>query len=54
MISRLEAGGIRDKTLSQGLASEQDIAKMIEAWKQWKEDETATFGLMNGEILIFK
>jgi hypothetical protein len=54
IIARLEDGGIREKGLSLGLASESDLEIMIEAWQKWKQDSEGTLGLIHGEILVFK
>ncbi|KAG6031636.1 hypothetical protein E4U41_007488 [Claviceps citrina] len=54
MIERLRAGQMRTKAMELGLATEEDMDDMIEAWREWKRADDAVFGLMNGEAIVCK
>lgn len=54
MVERLRKGGIRDKALQLGIATEADLDEMINAWEAWVAAEDGLYGSMHGEVLIRK
>jgi hypothetical protein len=52
MTSRARDGESRRKSLELGLATEQEMDEMADAWEQWGESEDASMGMMHGEIII--
>lgn len=54
MIGRLREGPSREQALTLGLATEDALNEMIRAWEDWRDTDTATLGLMNGEVIINK
>lgn len=54
MIERIKEGPSRDKPLQLGLATEEDMREMIRAWEEWSETDSATLGIVNGELIIHK
>lgn len=54
MIERLRSGQMRTKAIELGIASDEDIDDMIEAWKEWSTTVDATLGLVNGEVVVIK
>jgi len=43
-----------DKIRELGLATEEELKMMGDAWDEWVETEDACHGSMHGEILISK
>ncbi|SPQ26431.1 e0457765-177d-4f87-a10c-ad29bd81645c [Thermothielavioides terrestris] len=54
MIGRLKEGPMRSKALETGLATEEEIEEMVKAWEEWIRTDSATLGIMNGEVVIKK
>ncbi|KAH7022275.1 S-adenosyl-L-methionine-dependent methyltransferase [Ilyonectria destructans] len=54
MMERLKNGQMRGKAIELGIATEQEIDDMIDAWDKWSKTEDATLGIMNGEVLVDK
>lgn len=54
MAERVRHGGMRQKGLEMGIATEADLKEMAEAWDEWVATENACLGCMHGEILIRK
>ncbi|KAI7280538.1 hypothetical protein KC345_g4688 [Hortaea werneckii] len=54
MAKRVRHGGMRQKGLEMGIATEADLKEMAEAWDEWVAIEDACLGCMHGEILIRK
>ncbi|KAF4981273.1 hypothetical protein FZEAL_2899 [Fusarium zealandicum] len=54
MRERLISGQMRGKSLELGIATENELDEMAEAWEKWDDAEDATLGIMNGELLINK
>ncbi|PRP80384.1 hypothetical protein PROFUN_11982 [Planoprotostelium fungivorum] len=52
MRERLRDGGMREKLLQDGKWKKEQIEDMERAWDQWIVTEDATFGSLNGEIVI--
>ncbi|TKA77691.1 hypothetical protein B0A55_04002 [Friedmanniomyces simplex] len=51
---RIRNGGMREKALEMGIATEADLEAMAQAWAEWQAAEDACHGMMHGEILIWK
>lgn len=51
---RTVTGGFADKAKELGLASEDELRGIGEAWREWGEKEDAWFGYLQGEMLITK
>ena len=54
MAERIRDGGMTAKIREMGLASEEEIKEMGDAWDQWIATEDACHGSLHGEILIHK
>jgi hypothetical protein len=54
MIKRMQAGPSREQAIKLGLATSGDIDEMIKAWEEWSVTDTATLGIVNGEVVIHK
>ena len=54
MAERVRHGGMRQKGLEMGIATEADLKEMAGAWDEWVATEDACLGCMHGEILIRK
>ncbi|KAK3643064.1 hypothetical protein LTR56_010438 [Elasticomyces elasticus] len=54
MAERIKKGGMRDKALQMGIATEADCENMAQAWEKWQAAEDACHGSLHGEILIRK
>ncbi|KAK5747512.1 hypothetical protein LTR17_000153 [Elasticomyces elasticus] len=54
MAERIKKGGMRDKALQMGIATEADCENMAWGWEEWQGAEDACHGMMHGEILIRK
>lgn len=50
MISAI--GRRRDQLLKAGLASDQDLDEMIQAWKDWAAADGSSESMMQGEIIV--
>ncbi|RTE80412.1 hypothetical protein BHE90_005114 [Fusarium euwallaceae] len=54
MRERLIGGHTRRKSLELGIATESELDEMAQAWQDWADTDDATFGLVNGQVLIEK
>lgn len=54
MIERLKSGPSREQALELGLATTEDMDGMIQAWEEWSRTDSATLGIVNGEVIIHK
>lgn len=54
MAERIRDGGMTKKIREMGLASEEEIREMGDAWDEWIRTEDACHGSLHGEILIHK
>ena len=54
LADRVRGGGMTDKIRELGLATDEELKTMGEAWDEWAETEDACHGSMHGEILIRK
>ncbi|KAK4142679.1 S-adenosyl-L-methionine-dependent methyltransferase [Dichotomopilus funicola] len=54
MIERLKTSQMRSKGIELGIVTEEGVGEMIKAWEQWIENDEATLGIMNGEVIIKK
>ncbi|KAK7408533.1 hypothetical protein QQX98_009294 [Neonectria punicea] len=54
MMERLRDGQMRGKAIELGIATEQEIDDMANAWDEWSKTDDATLGIMNGEVLVDK
>lgn len=54
MGERAVNGEMKKKALAAGIIKEGEAEEMGAAWDEWMNNEEATFGLVNGEILVFK
>ncbi|KAH8178185.1 methyltransferase domain-containing protein [Sarocladium implicatum] len=52
MIERFKSGDIRDRAISNGMATEEEIEGMIKGLERWTICEDATMGLVHGELII--
>jgi hypothetical protein len=48
----LRGGKTRGGALMMGLTTEEDLEEMATAWETWMQTNEATFGMIQGEILI--
>jgi ubiquinone/menaquinone biosynthesis C-methylase UbiE len=53
-IGRLEGSNLRANALDSGLATEDDLKRLIDVWKAYGEEEDAWFTLVHGEIILRK
>ncbi|KPV76128.1 uncharacterized protein RHOBADRAFT_43568 [Rhodotorula graminis WP1] len=51
---RTTTGGLADKAQELGLASEDELGRIGEAWLEWSEKEDAWLGFLQGELLVTK
>lgn len=54
MRERLIGGHTRRKSLELGISTESELDEMAQAWQDWAGTDDATFGLVNGQVLIEK
>ncbi|KAI9662378.1 MAG: hypothetical protein M1821_008545 [Bathelium mastoideum] len=56
LCDQLRGGGLREKALKLGLATEdgEDFEEMAKAWEEWAGSDNASLAMMHGEILIQK
>lgn len=54
MMSRLHDGPSREQALELQLATTDDLNEMIQAWEEWSVTDSATLGMVNGEVIIHK
>ncbi|KAF7551389.1 hypothetical protein G7Z17_g5043 [Cylindrodendrum hubeiense] len=54
MMERLKTGQMRGKAIELGIATEQEIDDMVNAWDEWSKTDDAILGIMNGEVLVDK
>lgn len=54
MIERLRDGPSREQALRLDLATPADLEEMMQAWEEWSTSESATLGIVNGEVIIHK
>ena len=52
MVDRCMNGDTPKKAIELGIAKEEDMKKMSEAWKKWVDAEDGWFGCLHGELLI--
>jgi hypothetical protein len=50
--SRIRAGEIGKKAKSMGLADQDELEEMAQAWEEWAVAEDACFACMHGEVII--
>ena len=52
MADRCMNGNTRKKALEAGIATEDEMQEMAQAWKKWMDAEDGWFGCMHGEVLV--
>lgn len=52
MIERFKSGDIRDRAISNGFATEEEIEGMIKGLERWTICDDASMGLVHGELII--
>ncbi|KAL4890160.1 S-adenosyl-L-methionine-dependent methyltransferase [Aspergillus ambiguus] len=54
MEGRFRSSGFTKMATEEGLATTEELEKIVKGWRQFVEDERGWFGLLHGEILCFK
>lgn len=54
MVKLVRGGRMRDGALAKGLAMEDGLEEMAKAWEEWQENNEATLGMLQGEIIVQK
>lgn len=49
---RAKNGQMRSKAIELGLATEEEMDAMIDAWYRWAETEDSMLAIMNGQALV--
>jgi len=52
--SRIRSGGMSQKAVDLGLATDADFEQMARDWEAWAEKEESIYASMHGEILVRK
>ncbi|OAA55287.1 Methyltransferase type 11 [Niveomyces insectorum RCEF 264] len=54
MQARMQSSGLATAALGEKFTTQEELQKIIDAWKQFREDKDAWFGLLHGEIICRK